>query len=134
MANNNKLKKICKYNTDYNNILGLSLGELDIYQSCGLWSHLDKRNHDDAKRYIKNTSDIINNPDYIGIKNNADITLQFIKRYKVPVSVIVKTDKQSRLYVSTVYVVNDNFINKQINKGNLFSTSRKGTLHSQTGT
>ena len=57
--------KVGKYNTKFNDILGLKIDELDIYRSKGLPTHMVKSKHFKALKYIDYIPDSIESPDYI---------------------------------------------------------------------
>ena len=52
--------KVGKYNTKFNDILGLNIAELDIYRSKGLPTHMVKSKHFKALKYIDYIPDIRN--------------------------------------------------------------------------
>ena len=56
-------------------LLGLEtdLSEIE-YSKHGLKRHLEKRKHYDVLKYVDKISDIIENPDYVGINTNGKKT------------------------------------------------------------
>ena len=62
-----ELIKVGKYNSKFNEILGLDIKNFEIYRSKGLSSHMIKRNHFNCLKYIDYIPDIILKPDYIGV-------------------------------------------------------------------
>ena len=63
MANKDDLIKVGKYNSEFNEILGIEIGNLEIYRSKGLPSHMVKRKHFKCLKYIDYIPDIILEPD-----------------------------------------------------------------------
>ena len=52
MANKDDLIKVGKYNLEFDEILGIEIGNLEIYRSKGLPSHMVKRKHFKCLKYI----------------------------------------------------------------------------------
>lgn len=69
----------------------------DIYRSKGLPIHMIKRRHEKCLKYIDYIPDIIENPDYIGINpnENADKSIELIKKYKDNILIGIKIDKDN---------------------------------------
>ena len=65
MRNEDKLIKVAHYNTKLNSVLGFDYSAFTIYRSKGLLTHLIKRKHFVAAKYIDRLDDIISHPDYI---------------------------------------------------------------------
>lgn len=65
MSKNEERLKVGRYNSAFNEILGVSLEELDIYQSQGLKTHMIKRKHFTCLRYINDIPEIIMNPEIL---------------------------------------------------------------------
>ena len=81
MANKDDLIKVGKYNSEFNEILGIEIGNLEIYRSKGLPSHMVKRKHFKCLKYIDYIPDIILEPDYIGINpNEQSVSIELIKQ------------------------------------------------------
>lgn len=102
----NNLLKVGKYNSKFNDILGIEIAELDIYRSKGLPAHMLKSKHAKCLKYIDYIPDIIRCPDYIGVNPNEKDTksIELIKRYKDNIMVGIKLDKDNDyLYVSTMH-------------------------------
>lgn len=98
-----ELLKVGKYNSKFNDILGLDIENMDIYRSKGLPSHIVKRKHYKCLKYIDYIPDIISEPDYIGVNSNEEGTrIELIKRYADNVMIGIKLDTDEEyLYVST---------------------------------
>ena len=93
MTEEKELLKVGKFNPEFNNILNTSIQDLDIYMSKGLPSHMIKRKHFKCLKYIDNISEIIANPDYIGINpNEQGSSIELIKKYAENVMIGIKID------------------------------------------
>ena len=114
--------KVGKYNTRFNDILGIKIDELDIYRSKGLPTHMVKSKHFKALKYIDYIPDIIDSPDYIGVNPNENGTksIEIIKRYKDNILVGIKLDEENGyLYVSTMHDIQESKINWRLHSGRI---------------
>lgn len=122
--------KVGKYNTKFNDVLGIDIGELDIYRSKGLPTHMVKSKHFKALKYIDYISDIIKSPDYVGVNPNEDGTksIELIKRYRDNILVGIKLDEENGyLYVSTMHDIQEGKIKRRLHSGRIkeFSVDAK---------
>lgn len=101
--------------------MGIGVGDLDIYRSKGLPSHMVKRKHFKCLKYIDYIPDIILEPDYIGINpNEPGISIELIKRYADNVMIGIKPDTDGEyLYVSTMHDVQESKIFRRLHSGRL---------------
>lgn len=119
---NKNILKVGKYNTKFNDILGLDIAELDIYRSKGLPTHMIKSKHFKALKYIDYIPDIIESPDYIGINPNENGTesIELIRRYRDNILVGIKLDEENGyLYVSTMHDIQEGKINRRLHSGRI---------------
>ena len=121
MSGKDELIWVGKYDQNFNEILGISLDELEIYRSKGLPAHMIKRNHILCLKYIDYIPDIIREPDYVGINpNESASSLELIKRYADNVLLGIKLDAdQNYLYVSTMYDVSEAKISRRLYSGRI---------------
>ena len=121
MDKNEDLIKVGKYNSKFNDILGINIDNLDIYRSKGLPSHIVKRKHYKCLKYIDYISDIISNPDYVGINpNEKDTSIELIKRYSDTIMIGIKLDTTGNyLYVSTMHEVQESKISRRLHSGRI---------------
>lgn len=128
MDDNKDLLKVGKYNSKFNELLGINIKDLEIYRSKGLPSHMVKRKHFKCLKYIDYIPDIILKPDYVGINpNEKEISLELIKKYGDNVMVGVKLDMDGEyLYVSTMHDIQKSKIDRRLHSGRLkeFSVDR----------
>ena len=119
MANKDDLIKVGKYNSEFNEILGIEIGNLEIYRSKGLPSHMVKRKHFKCLKYIDYIPDIILEPDYIGINpNEQSVSIELIKQYADNVMIGIKLNADGEyLYVSTMHDVQETKISRRIHSG-----------------
>ena len=121
MEENNELLKVGKYNSKFNEVLGLNIKDLEIYRSKGLPSHMVKRKHFKCLKYIDYIPDIILEPDYIGVNpNESGVSMELIKRYADNVLIGIKLDTDGEyLYVSTMHDVQESKISRRLHSGRL---------------
>ena len=90
---------------------------LDKVELPGLLTHLLKRKHYVAAKYIDNIPEIIRKPDYIGTYNSS---IEFVKCYKDNIFISVKLDtKRNKYYVATAYEVKQGKIESYVKSGRL---------------
>lgn len=121
MGEKDELIKVGRYNTVFNEALGISLEELEIYQSKGLKAHMIKRKHFTCLKYIENIPDIIMNPDYVGVNpNESGTSVEFIKRYDDNVLLGIKLDSnENYFYVSTMFDIQETKIERRLYSGRI---------------
>lgn len=121
MEQKEELLKVGEYNPKFNEILGIDIGNLEIYRSKGLRSHMVKRKHFKCLKYIEYIPDIILNPDYIGINPNEPSTsIELVKRYADNVMIGIKLDTDGEyLYVSTMHDIQESKIARRLHGGRL---------------
>lgn len=121
MEGNAELLEIGKYNLRFNEILGIDIGELNVYRSKGLPTHMIKRKHFKSLKYIDYLPDIISNPDYIGINPNENCTsIELVKKYADNVMIGVKLNSDGKyLYVSTMHDIQEVKLKRRLHSGRL---------------
>lgn len=113
------LYHVGKYRDDFNKLLNTNLPLCEIYQSEGLYKHILKR-HPNCVQYIKNISDIINNPDYIGKNPKEPNSLELVKCYSDNILITIKFDiKENHMYIATLYELSSSKLARRINSGRL---------------
>ena len=119
MNEKEELLKVGRYNSKFNEILGIDIKDLEIYRSKGLPSHIVK--HYKCLKYIDYIPDIISAPDYIGINPNEQGTsIELIKRYADNVMIGIKLDTDEEyLYVSTMHDVQESKISRRLYSGRI---------------
>ncbi len=116
------------YNHDFNKILNTEIKQSKIIRSEGLISHLIKRKHFIALKYIDSIPDIIKNPDYIGINPNEkeNASIEFVKCFKDNILLGIKVDSiKDRLYVSTMYDISDSKLKRRLHSKRLVPLDKK---------
>lgn len=121
MGEKSELLRVGKYNLRFNEILGLDINELDIYRSKGLSAHMLKRRHFKCLKYIDYIPEIIENPDYIGVNPNEQVTsIELVKRYDDNVMIGIKLDTDGNyLYVFTMHDIQESKISRRLYSGRL---------------
>ena len=124
---NDEVIYVGKYNTKYNNILGLNYKEYEIVRSKGLPSHMIKRKHFCALKHIDDIKDIVNNPDYIGYDSKEENkSILFIKKFETNILLTCKVDiDNDRLYVATVYEKEDKKIQRWLHSGRIIALTNQ---------
>lgn len=121
LSDDNKLIEIAHFNTNLNSILGTKFNAFIIYKSKGLLTHLIKRKHFVAAKYIDYLPQIIKEPDYAGYNNG---NIELVKRYKDNIFISVKLDtKRSKYYVATIFDVKQSKIDSYIKTGRWKNTN-----------
>ena len=116
------------YNHNFNKILNTEIKQIKIIRSEGLISHLIKRKHFIALKYIDSIPDIIKNPDYIGINPNEkeNASIEFVKCFKDNILLGIKVDSiKGRLYVSTMYDISDSKLKRRLYSKRLVPLDKK---------
>lgn len=117
MRNEDKLIKVAHYNTKLNSVLGFDYSAFTIYRSKGLLTHLIKRKHFVAAKYIDRLDDIISYPDYAGCYNG---NIELVKCYNDNIFISIKLDeKKSKYYIATVFDVKKGKIDSYVKSGRL---------------
>lgn len=113
----NKLIKITSFNTMLNGFLGTEFSSFSVYRSKGLLTHLLKRKHFVAAKYIDCLPEIISSPDYIGYHQGH---IELVKRYSDNIFVCIKLDEvRNKHYVSTMYDIKEGKIRSYVRSGRL---------------
>lgn len=118
MSNNN-LFKIGTFKPEYNQILNTNLPCLNIMQSTGLKKHISKK-HSDQMQYLSKVSDILNDPDYIGINPKEPGSIELVKIYDDNILIAIKLDySNGYYYLASLYDVSSSKIKNRLNSGRL---------------
>ncbi|WP_406543676.1 hypothetical protein [Clostridium ljungdahlii] len=90
-----------------------------IYRSKGLPAHLIKEKHFNCLKHIDDISNIIKNPDYVGINpNEKGDTVELIKVLDKNILVGIKLDvDENYLYVSTMYDIQESKLRRRLHSG-----------------
>lgn len=106
---------VAKYRPEINQILNIDLPCSDVYQSHGLEIHMRKRKHFECIPYLKNISEIIENPDYVGLNPSEKNSVELVKAYDINILVAVKLDiKNDYLYVASMYSLSKSKLERRI--------------------
>ena len=116
-----KFIEVGEFYQELNDIIGSNLPLQKIYRSKGLPAHLIKKKHFNCLKHIDNISDIIKNPDYIGINpNEQGETVELIKTFdkNILVGIKLNTD-ENYLYVYTIHEVQESKLNRRLYSGRI---------------
>ncbi len=115
-----ELIEVGMFKEEFNKLLDINLPIEKIYQSKGLSVHMIKRKHFKCLKYLDNISEIINNPDYIGVNPNEDNSIELIKKFHDNVLVGIKLDvDKNYLYISTMHDIHESKIERRLHSGRL---------------
>ena len=112
-----KLIKITSFNTELNTLLGTNFHSFPIYRSKGLLTHLIKRKHFVATKYVEYLSEVIQSPDYAGYYNG---NIELVKVFDDNIFISIKLDKnKKKYYVATMFDVKESKIESYLRTGRL---------------
>ncbi|AZV58604.1 hypothetical protein [Clostridium sp. AWRP] len=116
---NDKLIQVGRFYQKLNDIIGSNLPLQKIYRSKGLPAHLIKEKHFNCLKHIDDISNIIKNPDYVGINpNEKGDTVELIKVLNKNILVGIKLDvDENYLYVSTMYDIQESKLRRRLHSG-----------------
>ncbi len=124
---NGKLFKVGTYSVEFNDILHINLPCTDIFQSAGLITHIYKR-HPHCVAYAAKISEIIRNPDYIGINPNEPNSIELVKIFDKNILLAIKLDiDENYLYVASLFDINQKKIERRLNTGRIKRFHHGGT-------
>lgn len=105
----------------FKDILGINTPIDKIIVSSGLKTHMIKRKHFEALKYLDRLEDILNNPDYIGVNpNEKNTSIEFIKVYDNNVLLALKLDSSNEhFYIASVYIKSQAKIEKMLVSGRI---------------
>lgn len=113
------LIKVGVFNQKFNRLTGQSLPIADIYQSTGLYLHIQKR-HPTVLPEMNKIPDIISSPDYIGINPKENDSIELVKVYADNMQIAIKLDSsQGHYYVASMYPISNGKLNRHLHSGRL---------------
>ena len=114
-----KIFAVGVYNGQFDDLLGISLPQLNIVQSTGLKTHIVK-NHPSCLKYLNKISEIISSPDYVGVNPKERDSFELIKQYDNNVLIGIKIDiKNNYYYVATLHDIKQAKIDNRLHSGRL---------------
>lgn len=123
-----KLIFVSELNENICTLLNLPLKTIKVYRSKGLLSHLLKRKHFIAIKYLDFLEDILQNPDYIGSFENQ---IELVKQFKDNIFVSIKLDEKKEIfYISTIFDVSNAKIQSYCKTGRLKKIDKQQTVKS----
>ncbi|MGL5149670.1 MAG: PBECR2 nuclease fold domain-containing protein [Clostridium sp.] len=97
----------------------------NIYASPGVLNHIKKKHSKQLTKKVKENlistiQFIIENPDYIGVRNREYLTLEIIKKVDATLLLGLQYDEENGyFYVSTLYPITDSKLMQRIYSGKL---------------
>ena len=115
MPNDDKLIKVGRLNSKIDKLVGKTISNIDIFRSKGLLTHLLKRKHYTAAKYLDYLPDVLQAPDYAGY---VDGVVELVKLFKDDIFVSVKLDSSRDLYyIATMFDVKKSKIETNVKSG-----------------
>ena len=113
------MKIVGKYIDKFNTITGQNLACGYIYQSDGLYKHVQKH-HPNELNNLNYISSTIANPDYVGHNPKEPNSIELVKRINGNVMVCIKLDiDKNYLYVASVFEISEAKLNNRLASGRL---------------
>lgn len=116
-----KFIEVGEFYQELNDIIDSNLPLQKIYRSKGFPAHLIKQKHFNCLKHIDDISDIIKDPDYIGINPNEDgDTIELIKIFNKNILIGIKLNTDDNyLYVSTMYEIQEPKLTRRLYSGRI---------------
>ena len=118
------MKQVGRIKSEYFQILELD-DSIDIVKVNieNLRKHLEKRNHDNMIKYLSRISELLENPDYIGINpRKRGRSIEYIIQLEENVLIGIKLDyKNEYFYIATMHEISELKLNQRIKNGRLKS-------------
>ena len=120
----NRMKQVGRIKSEYFQILELD-DSIDIVKVNieNLRKHLEKRNHDNMIKYLSRISELLENPDYIGINpRERGKSIEYVIQLEENVLIGIKLDyKNKYFYIATMHEISQLKLNQRIKNGRLKS-------------
>lgn len=118
------MKQVGRIKSEYFQILELD-DSIDIVKVNieNLRKRLEKRNHDNMIKYLSRISELIENPDYIGINpRERGRSIEYVIQLEENVLIGIKLDyKNEYFYIATMHEISELKLNQRIKNGRLKS-------------
>ena len=118
------MKQVGRIKSEYFQILELD-DSIDIVKVNieNLRKHLEKRNHDNMIKYLSRISELLENPDYIGINpRERGRSIEYVIQLDENVLIGIKLDyKNEYFYIATMHEISELKLNQRIKNGRLKS-------------
>lgn len=114
-----KMIKVGVYPQKFNEISGANLPCIDILKSVGFYKHVLK-SHAEYIGYIEFISEIIENPDYIGVNPKVPNSIELVKLYDEHILISIELDKdENYLFVSSLYNIEAPKLQRRLHSGRI---------------
>ena len=116
-----KFIEVGEFYQELNDVIGSNMPLQKIYRSKCFSAHLINKKHFNCLKHIDSISNIIENPDYIGVNlNEHGETIKLIKILNKNILVGIKLNSnENYLYVSTMHDIKESKINKRLHNGRI---------------
>lgn len=113
------IQRIGNIRVEILDILNLTIENRQIVIYPGAVRHIKKRHPHAFKVYFSKIPEVIESPDYVGMSSQDPKRIELIKKYKDSILVALKLDEDSNLFVSSMYIIEENKIDKRLTYGRL---------------
>ncbi|MEG0012830.1 MAG: PBECR2 nuclease fold domain-containing protein [Cellulosilyticaceae bacterium] len=100
-------------------LLNLAMENNKIFIYPGAIRHIKRRHPYAFKLYFKKIPEVIAYPDYIGMSSQNPKRIELVRCYKDNILVALKLDENYNLFVSSMYIIEENRIEKRVEYGRL---------------
>lgn len=100
-------------------ILELAVENREIVIYPGAVRHIKRRHPHAFKIYFNKIPEVIQSPDYVGMSSQNPQRIELVKKYKDNILVALKLDGDQHLFVSSMYIIEENRIDKRVAYGRL---------------
>lgn len=121
----NDIEKLGVIGESIINLFDLNINpQTSVYIGLNNRIHMENSHGETYREYESYMSDILANPDYVGV-NPHDKSLEYYKSYNgvtVHIKLAVRSTAKGVYFAKTIYEINDNKLNSYIKKGRIKPT------------
>lgn len=118
----NDIEKLGVIGESIINLFDLNINpQTSVYIGLNNRIHMENSHSETYREYESYMSDILANPDYVGV-NPHDNSLEYYKSYNgvtVHIKLAVRSTAKGVYFAKTIYEINDNKLNSYIKKGRI---------------
>ncbi|MGL4344228.1 MAG: PBECR2 nuclease fold domain-containing protein [Cellulosilyticaceae bacterium] len=105
-------------------LLDIVVNEPSIVLYPGTIGHIKRRHYRAYRQYLTKIPDIIANPDYVGMSVSEERCIELVKKYDEYIMVAIKWDQNDRLFISSMYMMDDDRIDNRVAYGKLIEAPK----------
>ena len=118
----NRLTEVGVFDERVNMILGTEVSSLPIRANIpGLKAHLYKKKHFNCIKYLEALSDLLEDPDYVGINPNEEsVSFEYVKVIGENIQIAIKLEESGEyFYVASIYDIPEAKLQRRLHSGRL---------------